>query len=167
MQKLALILVVLCCLSSCRSTRSVKEQSKNTEQRAVKNTHPVLVNAVVDNARSYDGVNYRYGGTTHKGMDCSGLVWVAFKKEDIILPRISRHMAKKGRAIALKEVKKGDLLFFQTDKNRNVINHVGLVITRSSGSIEFIHSTTGNGVITSTLTEPYWHNAFKQARRIL
>ena len=167
MQKLALILVLLCCLSSCRSTRSVSQASKDTPQGATVSTRPVLADAVVKNARAYNGVRYRYGGTTRKGMDCSGLVWAAFKKEDVALPRISRDMAKKGRPIALKDVKKGDLLFFQTDKYKKGINHVGLVITGSRGSIEFIHATTGNGVITSTLQEPYWNNAFKEARRIL
>jgi cell wall-associated NlpC family hydrolase len=141
MHKLALILVLLCCLSSCRSTRSINQASKYTHQETTVSAHPVLADAVVKHARAYNGVRYRYGGTTHKGMDCSGLVWTAFKKENLLLPRISGDMAKKGRPIALKDIKKGDLLFFQT--------------------------TTSNGVITSTLQEPYWNNAFKEARRIL
>jgi len=168
MQKLALILVLLCCLTSCKSAKRVTDPSKKTEQNINGNkADPNLAHTVVAHAMDYYGVRYKYGGMTKKGMDCSGLVYMAFHKENIEIPRISRDMAKKGVAISLNDVKKGDLLFFQTDKNKNTINHVGLVINTSPRRIEFIHSTTGKGVITSTLKEPYWHRSFIEARRIL
>ncbi len=168
MQKFALILILICCLSSCKSTKRVSEASKRTEQKINRNyVETKLANTIVSNAKAFHGVRYKYGGMTKKGMDCSGLVYIAFNKENIWLPRVSRDMARKGVAILLKYIKKGDLLFFQTDKNKNTINHVGLVINSSSRSIEFIHSTTSKGVITSTLKEPYWYHSFIEARRIL
>jgi cell wall-associated NlpC family hydrolase len=100
-------------------------------------------------------------------MDCSGLVFVAFKQENIVLPRVSTDMAKKGFHIKLTEVEKGDLLFFKTNKNKNEINHVGLVITSKVGLVKFIHATTSKGVTVSTLNEQYWRSAFTEARRIL
>ena len=160
MQKFALILLLLCCLSSCKSTKRASDYSKN-------DTVYSLADHIVENAKSFNGVNYKYGGTTIKGMDCSGLVYVAFKKENIQLLRVSRDMAKKGIPIKLSELKKGDLLFFQTNKNKKTINHVGLVITSKIGFIEFIHSTTSKGVIISALAESYWKSAFIEARRIL
>ena len=168
MQKLPLILVLLCCLTSCKSTKRVTDASKQSEQIITgNNADTKLANTIVANAMDFNGVRYKYGGMTKKGMDCSGLVYIAFNKENIWLPRVSRDMARKGVAILLKDIKKGDLLFFQTDKNKNTINHVGLVINSSSRSIEFIHSTTSKGVITSTLKEPYWYHSFIEARRIL
>ena len=168
MQKLALILVLLCCLTSCKSAKRATDPTKKSEQKIHGNSADAkLANTIVENARAFNGVRYKYGGMTKKGMDCSGMVYVAFHKENIEIPRISRDMAKKGVAIALKDVKKGDLLFFKTDKNKNMINHVGLVINSSLRRIEFIHSTTGKGVITSTLKEPYWYRSFIEARRIL
>lgn len=122
---------------------------------------------IVENAIKYKGTPYQYGGTTKRGMDCSGLIYVAFQKEHIPIPRTSRAMSLEGKRLKLKEVRTGDLLFFQTNKNRNVINHVGLVVDVSGDEISFIHSTTSLGVIVSTLDQPYWDDAFMMARRVL
>jgi len=67
----------------------------------------------------------------------------------------------------LSEVIKGDLLFFKTSKSSKRINHVGLVVNVKHDSIEFIHSTSSKGVITTMLSEEYWKKAFIEARRIL
>ncbi|WP_313791538.1 C40 family peptidase [Lacinutrix neustonica] len=72
-----------------------------------------------------------------------------------------------GDWIDLKEVQKGDLLFFATKKNNRNVNHVGLVTAIYGDDVEFIHSTTSRGVITSKLKEKYWYFAFVQARRLL
>jgi len=115
----------------------------------------------------YEGTRYKFGGTTSKGMDCSGLMYTAFGAHKVQLPRVSYQQATKGKRIKLNTVKKGDLLFFQTNKNRKRINHVGLVVSHKSGVIKFIHSTTSKGVLVSSLDERYWKNAFTEARRVL
>lgn len=125
------------------------------------------VRNIIEVARSFHGTPYKFGGTTSKGMDCSGLIYTAFKEEDIHLPRISRDMAAKGKKISLHEVTVGDLVFFKTDNRRNVINHVGLVVDVFPGKILFIHSSTSQGVIVSALDESYWNKAFVEARRII
>lgn len=168
MEKAVLILLFLCCLSSCKSSKHVSKTSSKVERISAENTitnH--LANNIIRNAEAYNGVGYKYGGTTSKGMDCSGLVYISFKKENILLPRESREMVKSGKHIKLNEVEKGDLLFFKTNKNRNIINHVGLVTNSKNGFIEFIHSTTSKGVIISSLKEQYWFSVFIEARRIL
>lgn len=123
-------------------------------------------NEIIQTAISYNGTRYRYGGTTRKGMDCSGLVYASFKAHDIALQRASYMMAGQGTKIKLKNVKKGDLLFFKTSR-RNRINHVGLVVEIKDEDIRFIHSTTSRGVLISSLREGYWNHAFTEARRIL
>ena len=57
--------------------------------------------------------------------------------------------------------------FIKMNKNRTVINHVGLVVASRTGNIEFIHATTSAGVIVSSLAERYWYYSFKEARRVL
>ena len=99
-------------------------------------------------------------------MDCSGLVYTAFQKENITLPRISRDMAKKGILISFKDIEEGDLVFFKTS-SRNTINHVGLVVEAKHGEVKFIHSTTRAGVIISSLDEDYWKKAFVEVRRVI
>lgn len=167
MKPLYSLFILLIVLMSCKSTKHTTVITKKKDVPVVSKTKTNLADAVVSNAKDYNGVKYQYGGTTRRGMDCSGLVYVSFKKEDIHLPRISRDMAKKGHEINLKKVSKGDLLFFKTNKSRNVINHVGLVTKSRKGEIEFIHATSSRGVITSSLDEKYWHRAFVKAKRIL
>lgn len=127
----------------------------------------VLADRIVNTALTFSGTRYKYGGVTRKGMDCSGLVYVAFGKQDIALPRISYQMAQEGKPIKLKKVAKGDLLFFSTGKRSNRISHVGLVVEVDGDDIKFIHSTTSRGVIVSSLREGYWNHAFVKATRVL
>lgn len=160
-----LIIVSFLCFASCKSSKRTTVVTKKETSSNAPNKN--LAVAVIENAQDYEGVRYKFGGTTRKGMDCSGLIYVSFKKENILLPRISRDMAKKGHYVRLSNVKEGDLLFFKTSKSKSTINHVGLVTESKNGSIEFIHATTSKGVITSSLKENYWNSAFVEARRIL
>lgn len=121
---------------------------------------------IIDYAKTFQGTRYKYGGTTQSGMDCSGLVCTAFKKENISLPRSSRDMALEGVPVSLMEIEKGDLLFFKTS-SKNVISHVGLVVKADNGDVRFIHSTTRAGVIISSLDEAYWKKAFVEVRRVI
>lgn len=118
-------------------------------------------------AREFEGTPYKYGGSGKDGIDCSGLVYNSFLRENIPLPRSSRDMAKQGERLSLEEVNIGDLLFFETDKNKKVINHVGLVVEIQPGHILFIHSSTSRGVIISSLADTYWWDHFVMARRVI
>lgn len=175
MQKIALILFIIVTLSSCGSTKNKrvvtrKSQTTKTVKKSNKPTttaKPSIVESIIKNAEKYEGTRYKYGGITKKGMDCSGLIYTAFKEDNITIPRVSSAMAKTGDWIDLKNVREGDLLFFATKKNSRSVNHVGLVTAINGDAIAFIHSTTSKGVITSTLKEKYWYFAFVQARRVL
>lgn len=174
------IAILLISLIGCKSKQRTVSVSADTPKS--ENTQPTSdredrreksgkeskkSNAIIKTAMNYNGTPYRYGGITKKGMDCSGLIYVSFKEHGIPLQRVSAQMAKQGKKIKLKEVEKGDLLFFTTSKNRKRINHVGLVVSTRAGDIEFIHSTTSRGVLVSSLSEGYWNYAFDHARRIL
>lgn len=145
-------------MSSCAVSKRV---SKNNNKPVSKQ------DKIVRNAMQYQGVRYKYGGTTRKGMDCSGVIYVAFGKENIKLPRVSRDMAKRGKNVSLNKAKKGDLLFFKTNKSNKKINHVGLIVTAKKGEISFIHATSSRGVIVSLLSQKYWKNAFVKAVKVL
>lgn len=166
MRYITIIAITLTLFTSCKSTRSARVVTKKAKSDKITNT-PQIADYIVNNAMDFEGVRYKYGGTTKRGMDCSGLIYTAFNAENIHIPRVSRDMAKTGHRIRLKEVEKGDLIFFKTSKTRNVINHVGLVTSTTNGNVLFIHSTTSKGVITSSLSELYWKSAYVEARRIL
>lgn len=122
---------------------------------------------IIDAALAFSGTRYKYGGTTKKGIDCSGLMYVAFSNQDISLPRTSYGMAEEGKEIRLKDITKGDLVFFKTSRKAKHINHVGLVVGIDGDDVKFIHSSTSRGVIVSSLKEGYWNAAFVKATRIL
>lgn len=175
MQKLFLILVCFICFSACKSSKKVTKTSKRTTKSAPapkkigsnSGTYNTQVESIIDYAKTFDGVKYKYGGTTKRGMDCSGLVVTSFKKEAIQLPRTTSQLAVTGDWVDVKEVQKGDLLFFATSKNNRSVNHVGIVTESRTGFVEFIHASTSSGVMISELSERFWYFAFVQARRIL
>lgn len=170
MRFLPLIIIILLSFSSCKSSKLTKKSNPITNVSKTSSTvssKTDIAQNIINNATGFNGTKYKYGGSTTKGMDCSGLIFIAFKKENIALPRVSRDMAKQGYPITLQNAEKGDLLFFKTSKNSKEINHVGLIVYSKSGTIEFIHATTSKGVITSSLSEPYWKLAFIEARRVL
>ena len=167
MKNLALLFFLAVLISSCGSSRKTTNRNIIDNSSTSVSSSAKKASKIVDYAKTFEGTRYKFGGTSKKGMDCSGLVYVSFKEENIPLPRVSRDMAKKGKAIKLKETEEGDLLFFQTNKNRRVINHVGLVVENKKGEIFFIHSTSSRGVIVSSLDERYWKDAFVEVRRII
>ena len=126
-----------------------------------------IVDDIINSALAFSGTRYKYGGTTEKGMDCSGLLYVAFSNHDILLPRASYIMAEEGKNVRLNDILKGDLLFFKTGRKSKKINHVGLVVSTDGDEIKFIHSTISRGVIVSSLKEGYWNYAFVKATRVL
>jgi murein DD-endopeptidase / murein LD-carboxypeptidase len=153
---------------SIDSNNSIEYNEKTSTNKTESNKkYQPKAESIVDYAKEFEGVKYKWSGTTKAGMDCSGLVFESFRAFDVLLPRISRDMAKLGDEISLKKVSKGDLLFFKTRNRRNEINHVGLVVSVEDNETKFIHATTSAGVIISSLSEKYWNNAFIEARRIL
>ncbi len=163
-QKNALsILILLLVLSSCGARKKASQASESSS-----NPEKTIEDQIVATAISYNGTAYRFGGTTTKGMDCSGLVYTSFLAHGKSLPRVSYQMAREGKKIKLQDVQKGDLLFFKTNKRgRNRINHVGLVVSEAGEPVQFIHATTSRGVLISKLAEPYWNKAFVEVRTIL
>ncbi|TMM59481.1 NlpC/P60 family protein [Maribacter algarum] len=122
---------------------------------------------IINTALTFSGTRYKYGGTTKKGMDCSGLLYVSFGEHDVQLPRVSYNMAEKGKRVRINKVEKGDLLFFKTKKQARRINHVGMVVSVKGDEVKFIHASSSRGVIVSSLREGFWNNAFVKATRVL
>lgn len=121
-----------------------------------------IVNNTVDNL----GVTYSYGGTSKNGFDCSGLLYITFKKFEIDIPRSSSNMADLGKTIKPSKAEKGDLIFFATSGG-NQITHVGIITEVNGNEILFVHASTSSGVIISSLSEKYYQKSFVQINRIL
>ncbi len=143
-----------------------KEKTTLIEAQEKLQENPLILK-LLETASSYEGTAYKFGGTSVAGMDCSGLVFTAYKKINVSLPRTSRNMYHEGESVELAKVKKGDLLFFDIDKFEGTVNHVGMVTSNESGDIYFIHATNEKGVIITAIKESYWQKAFIGAKRIL
>ena len=190
MKKIYLLCVLFICLmiSSCGSSNKVDSYKKVGSKHTVKNHSTSSSNkssssvpdyrsenkkfsskdieSLLKTAKSFLGVPYKYGGTTNSGFDCSGLVMVSFDKLGLKLPRNSSQQANHGDEIKISDVRKGDLLFFNTSGNS--ISHVGIIDQiEQNGEIKFIHSSTSKGVIISSLDENYWKTRFVKAVRLL
>ncbi len=159
MKNILSILALLLLFASCKSTSSVTTTKKEDNSKAI-------VKDLIYTASENIGVRYKAGGTTNKGYDCSGLVFTTFNSENIKLPRTSLEQSKIGEVINRNKAKKGDLIFFKTNRSSQ-INHVGLIVEISNEEIKFIHSSTSKGVIISSTKEPYYRDSYAQVNRIL
>lgn len=155
-------------LKEADAASDYEESETVTDNRADRRfKNEAQADAIIGTAMEFTGTRYKYGGTTKKGMDCSGLLYVAFGAHDFSIPRVSHEMAKIGRKIRVQNLRKGDLVFFTTTRRGRKINHVGLVVAADKNDVRFIHSTSSRGVIVSSLREGYWNFAFVKATRIL
>ncbi len=113
-------------------------------------------NAVVRAAERYLGTPYQYGGESARGMDCSGLVYIAYlEATGIKVPRTVESLSTWTQKIGLSELQPGDLIFFSLQPGGTKADHVGI----ATGDRHFIHSTSqgaSTGVIRSSLSEPAW-----------
>ena len=100
------------------------------------------------------GVPYRGGGSTKRGVDCSGLVYSIYKKVyHKELQRNSDEQRKKDcRKIRKSKLREGDLVFFHNGRKKKRATHVGIYLKNR----KFIHASTSQGVIVSRLDEKYW-----------
>jgi len=80
---------------------------------------------VLNIAKKYLGVPYRWGGTNPAtGLDCSGYVQLVFRQLGVNLPRVSRDQAKVGRTVnGIANARPGDLVFYASN---GVIHHDGI-----------------------------------------
>lgn len=122
---------------------------------------------LISTARSYIGTPYKWGGTSRRGMDCSGLLLNSFKAIKYEIPRTSAGQSKIGKRVGKDEIKPGDLIFFATGKKKRKITHVGLVTDVHGGDVQFIHASSSKGVTESHLSTEYYRKRYRQARRVL
>jgi hypothetical protein len=119
-----------------------------------------------DEVKEYLGTPYRKGGTSTKGFDCSGFARTVYDRIlGIDLPHNSGDQFNDSalQKINTQELQTGDLVFFAGSgkKKKKRINHVGVYL--SDG--EFIHASSTEGVMVSSLDDKYWKKRFAGSKR--
>jgi len=99
--------------------------------------------SLVETSKTLMGLPYLWGGTSPKGVDCSGFTKTVFFLNGLIIPRDASQQIHQGILVDkdkdFSKLQAGDLLFFgkkATDSTKERIVHVGMWI----GNDEFIHS---------------------------
>lgn len=117
-------------------------------------------------AKTKLGKKYVWGASGNKNTyDCSSFTKYVYKNIGISIPRTSLHQSKFGKEVKRNELKKGDLVFFDTSKKRKgYVNHVGIYL----GDNKFIHASSAKKkVVITSLDKRFYSNRYKGARRPL
>lgn len=132
-----------------------KQISKKEKKRAA-----LLYNI----AKTKLGRRYVWGAVGPSVFDCSGFTSYVYKKTGLNIPRTSRNQSKYGKSIKRKELKQGDLIFFDTSRpSKGIVNHVGIYI----GNNKFIHASSAQKkVVITSLSKPFYSKRYKGARRV-
>jgi cell wall-associated NlpC family hydrolase len=67
--------------------------------------------AAMSLASRYVGIYYRYGGTTPRGFDCSGMIQYIYRQLGVSLPRTATDQMRATKRISRSQARPGDLVF--------------------------------------------------------
>jgi cell wall-associated NlpC family hydrolase len=108
------------------------------EAAAAARTPPQVLDAepvaITDWARRFMGLPYLWGGLSRFGLDCSGLVHLAYRQAAVVVPRDAAAQQAAARPVPLGEERPGDLYFFAGGDGR--VFHVGFV----TGRLRMLHA---------------------------
>lgn len=130
--------------------------------------------SLVSTSKTLMGLPYLWGGTSFKGVDCSGFTKTIYFLNGMVIPRDASQQVHAGQLIdtvrSFENLLPGDLLFFgrpATETSSERVVHVGMWI----GNNEFIHSA-GYVHISSVDSkaenfDEYNYNRYLRTRRLL
>lgn len=169
-KKYILFVFVLCSIFSCRQKREVVQTVTSAPSKSTVATWQNslgMTNGEIKNSKLYSfvtewyGTPYKYGGCAKSGVDCSCFTDILY--ETVYgrkTARSSSEIMKACDKVNAEKIREGDLVFFIT--NGKSVSHVGVYLKKDF----FVHSSTGKGVIISSLNEAYYKKNFYSAGRL-
>lgn len=122
---------------------------------------------IVASAKQFVGIRYLWGGTSPKGLDCSGFVQRVYQMNGYLIPRDADQQYAYGMVIDKKDLRPGDAVYFSTISPGP--SHTGLYL----GDGLYIESGGKHGVRIhsfdpqSSLYDAYLDSRYIGARRLL
>ena len=151
-------------LCGITATQATEQTPKSSDEPTLFERYTNSAQDLVLKGLELVGINYRRGGTNPEtGLDCSGFVQLVFKDAlGKLLPRTAKEQSQVGDFVDKKELKPGDLVFFNT--MRRAFSHVGIYL----GDNRFLHAPrTGAEVRVEDMSQGYWVKRYNGARRIV
>jgi len=157
-----MFLLLAAIVASCGTSRRWAAISKSSSSSG-------LQDELIGYSKKYLGKPYRYAGRGPYAFDCSGFTSFVFREFGHNLGASSTEQEQQFPSIEeRKELRKGDLVFFEGRVRNGIVGHVGIVTEVSSGGrFRFIHASTSYGVIISSSSEPYYAARYLRGGRVL
>ena len=105
-------------------------------------TGSVTGQQIVDKAKQYLGVPYKWGGASPSGFDCSGFVYYVMRSLGFNISRTLTTMYAQGTPVSKSELQPGDIVLFK-NTYKSGLSHVGIYV----GDGKFIHSPSSGKVV--------------------
>ena len=103
---------------------------------------------------------YVWGASGGNSFDCSGLMMYAYRQIGISLPHSSSAQSRLGKAVSIKNLKPGDLLFYGPGGSQHVSMYIG--------KGRMIHATNPRtDVRIDSIHNGYWQGRYAGATRIV
>lgn len=101
------------------------QQAEQERQSEVTSAKGDMVAAA---AKKYLGVKYAWGGEGPAGVDCSGLVQLAYQAAGIQLPRVSYQQATSGKTVPISQLRIGDLVAWDNNPDLPGADHIAIYL---------------------------------------
>jgi cell wall-associated NlpC family hydrolase len=136
---------------------------KNSSKSTSKSAWEKKADQIIQDGLKLQGAPYKFGARAGSGYyDCSLFTQTVYRENGIYLPRNSRQQYKYVDKIKTSELRKGDLVFFDT-KQDGRIDHVAIYM----GDRKLLHTYKKGIGVTVNKVNRYWISRYVGAGRVI